>query len=151
MNPGGANALWEALIASLGEDSKVVLGVARAYSEGLGHYYLGTEHLFMAMAKLDGSLAQRVLTAFELDPKETRDHLKVAAGPGYRKSPWDGMILTPRLGKVLMAARELATDEGYPQIGERHLLLPSWTTRTACHPDCYGASARSEGSIPPNF
>jgi ATP-dependent Clp protease ATP-binding subunit ClpC len=123
MNRQNAKALWEALIASLGEDSQVIIRVARAYSEGLGHYYLGTEHLFMAMAKLEGSLTQRVLAAFELDPKETRDQLKIEAGPGYKESPWGGMIPTPRLVKVLMGAHELATDEGCPRIGERHLLL----------------------------
>jgi len=116
-------ALWKALMDSLGEDSKVILDVAAAYSEGLKHHYLGTEHLFMAMTKLEGSLTRKVLAAFTLDAKETRDRLKVTAGPGYKKPPWEGMMPTPRLRKTLVAAHELATDEGCARIGERHLLL----------------------------
>ena len=113
----------EDILDLLGEDGKLIVGLATEYAKMLHHYYLGTEHLFIAMAKLEGSLTQQVLAHFELDPKETRDLLKVAAGPGYRQPLWRGVIGTPRLATTLDLACELAAEEEQPRIGERHLLL----------------------------
>jgi len=123
MNEGESDTRFSPILASLGEDSKIIVSLAAAYSKGLKHYYLGVEHLFIAMTKLEKSLTQTVLATIGLDPKETRDHVKIEAGPGYEKPPWDGTCPTPRLMKILKLAHDLAQDEGYSQVGERHLLL----------------------------
>lgn len=123
MNQRDSDTPLSPSVASLGEDSKVVLSLAAAYSKGLRHYYLGVEHVFIAMAKIEGSFTQRVLAGFGLDPKETRDRVKIEAGPGYKEQPWDGIYATPRLMNVLTAAHDLAQDEGCERVGERHLLL----------------------------
>jgi ATP-dependent Clp protease ATP-binding subunit ClpC len=115
--------MGEEILEAFGEDGKLIVNVALIYSEGLSHYYLGTEHLFMAMTKLEGSLTQKLLAHFELDPRRVRNRLKLEAGPGFRDPPWEGIVPTPRLGDTFQVACELAEEEGHPQVGERHLLL----------------------------
>lgn len=123
MNEEKSSSIWKTLLASLGQDGQVILGVAMKYAEGLGHYYVGAEHLFIAMTKLEGSLTQKVLAAVGLEAKSTRDRVKQEAGPGYKEPPWKEMFPTPRLHDILMAAYEIASDENCAHIGERHLLL----------------------------
>jgi ATP-dependent Clp protease ATP-binding subunit ClpA len=125
--------MGEEILEAFGEDGKLIVNVALIYSEGLSHYYLGTEHLFMAMTKLEGSLTQKLLAHFELDPRRVRNRLKLEAGPGFRDPPWEGIVPTPRLGDTFQVACELAEEEDLA-----HCCWPSWLTRTACRPGCWG-------------
>jgi len=81
---------------------------------------LGTPHLFIALAKLDGATAA-VLRAQGHDPKEIRDGLRAALGQG-QAPPDTEPQLTPRASANLQRATMLAKEEGTAQVGERHLL-----------------------------
>ena len=81
---------------------------------------VGTPHLFIALTKLNGEAAT-ALRGQGHDPKQIRDGLRAALGPG-QAAPGAEPKLTARAAQNLQRATELAEAEGAAQVEERHLL-----------------------------
>ncbi|GAB4571750.1 MAG: ATP-dependent Clp protease ATP-binding subunit [Anaerolineae bacterium] len=88
----------------------------------LGHNYVGTEHLFNALTRLEGGRTQRLLADAELDPVVVRNAIRELVGHG-RATPVEPIPLTPRTRKVLSLAIYTADDEDSDTINEDHVLL----------------------------
>ncbi len=85
-------------------------------SARLRHYYLGVEHLFIAASQPGGALTQALLH-LGLQPELVQARLRVEAGPGSLRRPWQGIILTPRADRLLTrlaGARAAATPPAAP-------------------------------------
>jgi Clp amino terminal domain, pathogenicity island component len=95
------------------EQARRVLELARAEAEGLGHRYLGPEHLVLGVLREGGSGASRVLEAFGVTLEGARAALRRLAArgvvPGPR--PSDAELLGS-LGIDLDAVRR-ATEQGF--------------------------------------
>lgn len=99
------------------ERAREVLAQAQEEADSLGHEYLGTEHLLLALSSAGGSVT-RALAACRVTPERVRDGILLLVGRGR------GMVrrrrLTPRTKRVLeLALREAGTGE----VEEAHLLL----------------------------
>ncbi len=80
--------------------------------------YLGTPHLFIALTKLDGGCTQDALRSLNFSPKQVRDVVRLALGPG--KATSDTPILpTRRCKEILQTAERNALSAGSTSIDER--------------------------------
>ncbi|MBN2469991.1 MAG: ATP-dependent Clp protease ATP-binding subunit [Anaerolineae bacterium] len=88
----------------------------------LGHNYVGTEHLFNTLARIEGGRTRRLLKDAKLDPAAVRDAIREVVGEGG-STPAEPIPLTPRTRKVLSIAIYAADDEDEDMVKEEHVLL----------------------------
>lgn len=106
---------------NLSDETKQILTLAVQESVNLKHFYLGVEHLFIALTKIPDGLAQRVLQHFGLDSKQVRNAIRSNIGIGSEEHR-QGIIYTPRIERLLeLSEKESAKTKS--DIGQKHLLL----------------------------
>jgi len=86
----------------------------------LQHGWLGVEHLFLAILRIDGGATVRALQAMGHDARPLRRRVREHVGPGT--GAVENPPLTPRADRVLQAARLLAEQQN-ARPGEVHLLV----------------------------
>jgi ATP-dependent Clp protease ATP-binding subunit ClpA len=65
--------------------AKKVLELSMREALSLGHNYIGTEHILMAVARVNGGVAARILLDFDLDADKIRDEvIGMLSRPGRR-------------------------------------------------------------------
>ncbi|MFC1959521.1 ATP-dependent Clp protease ATP-binding subunit [Chloroflexota bacterium] len=99
-----------------------MLNLATEECVRLGHNYIGTEHLFNALTKIEQGRTQALLRDADLDAVLVRNAIREMAGRGS-DLPIDPIPLTPRSRTVLSIAIYTADDEDRDQVIEDHLLL----------------------------
>jgi hypothetical protein len=102
------------------EAARMVLVMAQEEARILKHNYIGTEHLLLGVARVDGPAAE-LIAGRGLDLGALREALVRIVGMGDK--PAHGQVpFTPRAKRVLeAAAREALTREQH--VGPEHLLL----------------------------
>ena len=80
--------------------------------------YLGTPHLFIALTKLDGGCTQDALRTLNFSPKQVRDVVRLALGPGKATSETP-ILPTRRCKEILQTAERNALSAGSTSIDER--------------------------------
>jgi ATP-dependent Clp protease ATP-binding subunit ClpC len=121
--------------ARLAEPAHRVLALAQDEARGLGHRYLGTEHLLLGLTRADGGAAARVLEDLGVRPDDVRARIEAIVGLGTPARPANrrgrcarqgldrDMCLTERTKRVFERAAHAADRQHAPLIGELHLLL----------------------------
>ena len=108
----------------LTQQAQDVLKAAKKFSKKLGHNYVGTEHLLIALANSNDSLAGRVLANYgvleETIIKLVRDFISTEDGNVALKE-WDGY--TPKLESLLEKAEGEAELSDMYEVGTEHILL----------------------------
>ncbi|MFZ4826508.1 MAG: ATP-dependent Clp protease ATP-binding subunit [Phototrophicaceae bacterium] len=106
----------------LRERSLTILSAAADEARRLGHDYIGTEHLFIAISKNKDGHTSLLLQRAGLNPMTVRNSIRreVGSGDGGHLSV---LPLTPRSSMVLSLAVFLAEQEGHHETQERHVLL----------------------------
>ena len=107
-------------LSSLSSEIERAFSIACAEAQQQNSPIVGTPHLFIALTKLNGEAAT-ALRGQGHDPKQIRDGLRAALGPG-QAAPGAEPKLTARAAQNLQRATELAEAEGAAQVEERHLL-----------------------------
>ncbi len=100
-----------------------IMVLARKESANARHFYVGVEHLFIAMTRLEGGVTVGVLEEQGIAPRFVRYMLRQELGQGDDRRFWPGFRETPRLQVVLELAHELAREGGQEEPSERDLLL----------------------------
>lgn len=100
-----------------------ILGLAQKESAHAGHFYVGVEHLFIALTRLEEGVTVSVLEEQGIAPRFVRYMLRQELGRGDNRRFWPGFRETPRLQSVLHLARELAQEKKRSHPSERDLLL----------------------------
>ena len=98
------------------------MALAQEEARTLGHTYLGTEHLLLALAGEADGVAAAVLTSLDVDPAALRTAVErlVGRGSGFAcGSP----CVTPRLKRALEQARTAAKQAKSACVEPEHLLL----------------------------
>jgi prophage maintenance system killer protein len=95
---------------------------AQEEARGLGHNYLGTEHLLLGLLAERQGLAWRVLDQLGVSASGARGQIEaiIGRGSGTEAGP---IPFTPRSKKVLELARREAKRLGHGYVGTEHLLL----------------------------
>ncbi len=99
---------------------------ALAVARQLGHNYVGTEHILLALLKDREGLPARCLHAYNTAPEDVRNWILASVTPVLAKAPPPAGDLpyTERLlRQVLPLAAEEAASLGDDHIGTEHLLL----------------------------
>lgn len=111
------------LAENLSHEAKQILALAKQESENLEHFYLGVEHIFIALTKVENGVTQAVLQQLGLDPKQVRDAIRAFSGTGDGHRYWQDVRFTPRCEAVLKLAGEEANRRGKALVEEKDLLL----------------------------
>jgi hypothetical protein len=95
--------------------AKKVLELSLREALGLGHNYIGTEHVLLGLVRVDEGVAARILLDFGLDAEKIRDELiRMLSGPGRRAegSPPPGYVpKSPPLAPEFVAELERVRAE----------------------------------------
>ncbi len=106
---------------NLSQEAKQILSLAEQESADLKHFYLGTEHIFIALTLVENGIMQAVLKHLNVDPKRFIDTIRTTADVGCGERQWEGSV-TPRCQAALKLAEEEAVKRK-SQIEEIDLLL----------------------------
>ncbi|MDR1590331.1 MAG: ATP-dependent Clp protease ATP-binding subunit [Oscillospiraceae bacterium] len=106
----------------LTQSAKKVFELANAAAAELGHGYVGSEHILLAMTRESGSAASRILREAGLEPELVSELIVRRIGRGSRgETPPQG--LTPRAKRIVEIAALEANRLGHSFIGAEHLLM----------------------------
>ena len=97
-----------------------IVDIARRESAELHHFYIGVEHLFLALTRLKGGVTAEVLELYGT----LEDFLKLMASeafkPGQKQRRWPDFLITARAEAILANARHTIENGTQP---DRALLL----------------------------
>lgn len=99
---------------------KEIRNLAEQESARHRHYYIGVEHLFIALTKLDKGLSNAVFEYCGLEPRFLRYSVRQVIGVSENRRYWPGFKDTPRTTHVMELAKRYA---GIHNPTERDLLL----------------------------
>lgn len=99
-----------------------VMNSAIAISSQMGHTYVGTEHLLLALVEEGTGLAAAVLSDAGVKADELRDKIETTIGVGA-PSVVTVEDFTPRTKRVMQKAVIIASRIGHSFVGTEHLLL----------------------------
>ena len=102
---------------------KDVLIGARQEAYRMRHFYVGAEHLFVALLEMQGSIAGNIVKEFGLTPQYVINAIRRKVGKGSKHRLWAGVPNTPRMEVILDIAGDLALEHDREEINERDLLL----------------------------
>jgi ATP-dependent Clp protease ATP-binding subunit ClpC len=85
--------------------ARAVLTLAEQECRNASHYYLGTEHLLLAMAIAPPPDVAAYFAGLGIEPWQVKQLLRKAMD-GAAEHPWDGVILTPRVQRICAMAAE---------------------------------------------
>ncbi len=99
-----------------------ILSASVEEARKLGHHFLGTEHIFIALTRFENGHTNRLLRRAELNPRTVRSEIRRDIGTDKDLSMSDVLPLTPRTEMVLSLAIFLA-DQDETEVGEYHVLM----------------------------
>jgi ATP-dependent Clp protease ATP-binding subunit ClpC len=99
-----------------------LLAAASDEAQRLGHNYIGTEHLFIAISKNEEGPTATLLRRAGLNPRHVRNEIRREIGTG-EGSVDDVLPLTPRNEIILSLAIFLAERDEEDEVSEANLLL----------------------------
>ena len=86
-----------------------ILRVAEQECRNHNHYYVGAEHMLFALLDEHDAAVEEALRDDRLPAGEVYDELKRALGTGEDRV-WEGILITPRVRRVIAAAEERAGE-----------------------------------------
>lgn len=86
-----------------------VLRAAEQECRNHNHYYVGVEHLLVALLEEQDSSIDELLRSQNIDPREVHAEVRRALGTGEDRT-WEGILVTPRMRKIVALATEQAGD-----------------------------------------
>jgi len=121
--------------------AKRALALAQNEAVRLGHTWLGTEHLMLALTCVGGE-ASEVLTSLHVELNMARTAVE-KIGPGVDRTPTE-VTLTPRMKTLIERANRIADDRSAPAVTPQLLLLA-----LVADPDGVGAQVLTQlGATP---
>lgn len=102
---------------------KDILISARQESHRMRHFYLGVEHIFIALLEVRGGIASNIIESYGLKPSYVVDAVRRKIGKGGKHRLWAGTPNTPRADIILDIAHEIALEDDRNTIHERDLLM----------------------------
>jgi ATP-dependent Clp protease ATP-binding subunit ClpA len=104
------------------DDAKRAMNLAVKEAQGLGHNYLGLEHILLGLLQVPACAAVRIVEGLGIDPQGIRARVLELVRPG--PGPDLGQLpFTPRSKKALEISMVMAGQLGDRGIGTAHLLL----------------------------
>ena len=86
-----------------------MLRVAEQECRNHSHYYVGAEHLLVAMLEERDPATLQALDADGIDVAEVHAQVRRALGTGEDRL-WEGILITPRVRRIISLAQDHAGD-----------------------------------------
>lgn len=86
-----------------------VLRVAEQECRNHSHYYVGAEHLLVALLEERDPATLHALDAAGIDVPEVHAEVRRALGTGEERL-WEGILITPRVRRIIALAEERAGE-----------------------------------------
>ncbi|MFN2461667.1 MAG: Clp protease N-terminal domain-containing protein [Candidatus Velthaea sp.] len=86
-----------------------VLRAAEQECRNHNHYYVGAEHMLFALLEEHDPSVERRLLEQNVNAADVHAEIKRALGTGEDRM-WEGILITPRLRKIVALAEGAATD-----------------------------------------
>lgn len=102
---------------------KDILISSRQEAHRMRHFFIGVEHLFIALLEVKHGLAMSVLREYGYTQEYIIDAVRRKAGKGNRHRLWAGVPNTPRVELILDIAQDHARHNQRTTINERDLFL----------------------------
>nr|MCU0482451.1 hypothetical protein [Anaerolineae bacterium] len=96
---------------------------ARQEAFKMRHFFVGVEHLFIALLEIRGSLTGKIMQEFGLAPEYVIDAIRRKTGKGSKQRLWAGIPNTPRVKVLENIAYDIAMEAGRDEVYERDLLI----------------------------
>lgn len=103
--------------------AKHVIKLAKKEAQKFNHSYLGTEHLLLALLKLDQGIASNLLRDFGVTYELLASHVEQIVGYGPDINLYGDPAMTGKVKKVVELANEEASSLNHNYVGTEHLLL----------------------------
>jgi ATP-dependent Clp protease ATP-binding subunit ClpA len=95
------------LFSKFNQAARRVLRLAEQECRNHSHYYVGAEHLLVALLEERDPLTLRALDAAGIDVPEVHAEVRRALGTGEERL-WEGILITPRVRRIISIAEERA-------------------------------------------
>jgi ATP-dependent Clp protease ATP-binding subunit ClpC len=105
----------------LSEASESIKQRAEQLSLKLGHFYVGSEHIFLAVLDMYDWLGDEIEN-LGVDTDELREYILNICGPGDEQPLWKGTITTPRLKKIYKLAEREAEEQMSYRVDPVHFI-----------------------------
>jgi predicted dehydrogenase len=103
--------------------AQLILADARKEALRFHHDYVGTEHLLLALIRLDRGVAANILMNLGLEPDMVRAEVEKQLDVGPKQKPTFKTPYTPRVKKALALSAKEAKAMNHSEVGTGHLLL----------------------------
>jgi len=100
-----------------------VLRNAKKEALALGHHFVGTEHILLAMAATKGNYAADLLRSYRIDDMNIREFLAKMDMQADGVEEEGLTALSPQVETLKKAAEEAAQKLGFEEVGTEHLFL----------------------------
>jgi ATP-dependent Clp protease ATP-binding subunit ClpA len=97
------------LFAKFSPASWRVLRAAEQECRNHSHYYVGAEHLMVALLEEHDPEVLRALDVDGIDVRDVHAEVRRTLGTGEERM-WEGILVTPRVRKIIALAEERAAD-----------------------------------------
>ena len=104
------------------DGAKRLLDSAVSFSRSMGHTYVGSEHILLALLNEKGTVSERLLSERGLNVQKLRLQIITKSGLG-KESTVSLSDLTPRCKRLLKRASSEADDFGASSITGEHILM----------------------------
>lgn len=101
------------MFSRFGPAARAVVTLAEQECRNASHYYLGTEHLLLAMAIAPPPDIMSYFASAGIEPWQVKRALREAMEPAS-EHPWEGVIVTPRVQRIFERALASAPDRVEP-------------------------------------
>lgn len=92
-----------------------------AIASDLGHTYVGSEHLLLAVSSEDNSIAKKLLDDKSVTYEKVNETVILLSGTGD-KTALGSSDITPRLNNIISECKKFTSDPASKKIGTEHLL-----------------------------
>ncbi|MBR2465720.1 MAG: ATP-dependent Clp protease ATP-binding subunit [Clostridia bacterium] len=103
------------------EKAEKALSFARIKAEELGHTYMGSEHLLLALLSDEYSLSAMILTRSGVKPSKIEELIREFCGVGTR-TKLGASDMTPMAKRILEGAYSVSKKYGSTSVGTEHIL-----------------------------
>ena len=108
------------MFSRFSEDAQKVLMISKKEMQELKHQYVGSEHLFLSLLKIDNDSSKK-LNEFGITYDKFKDKLIELVGVGNEDNPW--FLYTPLLKRVLETALLISKESSLNEVTTEHLLF----------------------------
>lgn len=108
------------MFSKFSEDAQKVLMNSKKEMQELKHPYVGSEHLFLSLLKIDND-ASKKLNELGITYDKFKDKLVELVGVGKEDNPW--FLYTPLLKRVMETALLISKESSFNEVTPEHLLF----------------------------